>query len=254
MSEERNPKYIEALKRGKIDYSVVPWAAITGLALAMQEGAGKYGRFNYRQDKIEARTYIGAILRHLFGDPSTGSVGWVNGEDIDEESGLHHLDKVMACCLLVRDAMEHGMLIDNRLETESKTPPSQRDDVVDGLSFVQGLLDGVTENGDALDIKYGEPEDDGFVTLHPKPDQPDESWLDQLIRDLGKIDTQMSAREIHMKIAEPGIYVEFTDVSPGVNECFTSIVGPFGSASEAKLYAQENPDNIAGLKTIFEVK
>lgn len=126
MSERHNPKYIEALKSGKVDYSCIPWPVIQRVAVAMNEGAEKYGRFNFREDDIEARTYIAAICRHLFGDPSTGSLGWVNGEDIDEESGEHHLAKVIACCMLVIDAQDHDKLIDNRLETESKTPPVDR--------------------------------------------------------------------------------------------------------------------------------
>lgn len=123
-----NPKYVQAQKEGKTDYSVIPWPVIGLLAQAMEEGAGKYGRFNYRQDPIEARTYIAAICRHLFGDPANGTLGWVNGEDIDPDSGLPHLVKVMACCLLVEDSRKQGTLIDNRLQTESKTPPAERDD------------------------------------------------------------------------------------------------------------------------------
>lgn len=123
-----NPKYVQAQKEGKVDYSTIPWRVIGQLAQAMMEGAGKYGRFNYREDEIEARTYIAAICRHLFGDPSTGSIGWVNGEDIDKDSGLPHLVKIMACCLLVEDSRIEGTLIDNRLQTESKKPPAERED------------------------------------------------------------------------------------------------------------------------------
>ncbi len=121
-----NPKHVEAQKLGKLDYSAIPWPVIRRLANAMNEGATKYGRFNFREDEITARTYISAISRHLFGDPSTGSEGWVNGEDIDPDSGEHHLVKVMACCMLVVDALEHDKLIDDRLVTESKVPPSDR--------------------------------------------------------------------------------------------------------------------------------
>lgn len=123
---QHNPKYVQAQKEGKVDYSCVPWRVIHMLAQAMEEGAEKYGRFNYREDDIEARTYIAAICRHLFGDPTTDTLGWVNGEDIDPDSDLPHLIKVMACCLLVEDARLHGKLIDNRLEQESKTPPAMR--------------------------------------------------------------------------------------------------------------------------------
>lgn len=151
---EHNPKYIEAQKRGKVDYSTVPWRVIGQLAQAMMEGAEKYGRFNYREDDIEARTYIAAICRHLFGDPSTGSVGWVNGEDIDVESGLPHLVKVMACCLLVEDARMHGKLIDNRLATESKTPPALCEQASDDFGVDVDVDVDVDYSGCAFDVVF----------------------------------------------------------------------------------------------------
>jgi hypothetical protein len=122
LSKKHNPKYIEAQKRGKVDYSVIPWEVIALLAQAMQEGAEKYGRFNFLEDEIEARTYIASFCRHLFGDPSTGSEGWVNGEDVDEESGLPHIIKIMANCVVLEAARMHDKLIDNRLDTETKEP------------------------------------------------------------------------------------------------------------------------------------
>lgn len=174
---EHNPKYVEALKRGKLDYSTVPWSAVVGVAQAMAEGAGKYGRFNFREDKIEARTYIAAILRHLFGDPSTGSAGWVNGEDIDVESGLHHLHKVMACCALVLDAQDHGMLIDNRLATESLPPPSTRDADFKGLKGPATLHDDVDHDIDVYESSLGWLRAPGwYVKFHDVSPGLDESW------------------------------------------------------------------------------
>lgn len=124
----KNPKEVEAGKRGKIDYSVVPWDALWGLVHAMTEGSDKYGRFNYYESRIRARTYIAAISRHLFGDPSTGSLGWVNGEDYDEESGLHHLHKVMACCAVVLASYQKGTLIDDRLDPAPPTIKQKEED------------------------------------------------------------------------------------------------------------------------------
>jgi hypothetical protein len=39
----------------------------------------------------------------------------IDGEDIDPESGAHHLGHVMAGCSIVLDACRHGTLIDNRI-------------------------------------------------------------------------------------------------------------------------------------------
>lgn len=243
---EHNPKYIEALKRGKLDFSVVPWAAIIGMAQAMNEGAGKYGRFNFRQDKIEARTYIAAIMRHLLGDPSTGSVGWINGEDIDEESGLHHLHKVMACCALVIDAQDHGMLIDNRLTTESLTPPSEREAqgetqfypcMDDNFFDETGMIWGRASEGWNTNAPV---EDDGFATIY---------------QSCPHCAPQPSARDYHAAHAEPGWYVEFRDATTGdVDEVWVHIAGPFDNSERAEFYAQVNPDNYAGTRSIFEIE
>lgn len=265
---EHNPKYVEALKRGKLDYSVVPWPALRGLALAMQEGADKYGRFNYRQDKIEARTYIAAILRHLFGDPSTGSDGWINGEDIDAESGLHHLTKVMACCALVLDAEDHGMLIDNRLDTESKEPPSMRGvedalqvDMAEAEARVAAWIDSL-EKADGAEYDFRVPgtaggclagwnpegliEDDGFITR--------DCDLVQRTLDVAAVrDTHAKekARKIALELGGPGWYVEFADEEADIGKTFLTICGPYVTETDARVFALENPENFAGRRVIF---
>ncbi len=55
-------------------------------------------------------TYISAMKRHID--------RMMDGEDIDPESGAHHLGHVMANCAIVLDAQRHGMLVDNRVTTE----------------------------------------------------------------------------------------------------------------------------------------
>lgn len=116
---EENPKHIEAQKLGKTQYENIPWDIIRRVANAMSEGAGKYGRYNWRIDHIRATTYMGGIGRHLFGDGDK-TKGWFNGEDIDPDSGENHLVKVIANCLLLLDATNQNTLIDDRLNAESK--------------------------------------------------------------------------------------------------------------------------------------
>lgn len=99
-----NPKDLEGNKKSPM--SLVPGSAIIHLAEAFREGAKKYGAYNWRTKKVQAMIYLDAVLRHIY--------AVVDGEDIDPESGKHHLDGAIASIAIYLDAMETGNLIDNR--------------------------------------------------------------------------------------------------------------------------------------------
>lgn len=99
-----NPK--DALGASKVDMSVVPPAAEMHLATAMMDGAAKYGAFNWRGNAVQGRVYYAAARRHLS--------QWLDGENFDPVSGVHHLGHAMACCAILLDAYETGNLADNR--------------------------------------------------------------------------------------------------------------------------------------------
>lgn len=101
-----NPK--QAYGDKKVPMHTVPPALVIGAARAFGEGAVKYGAFNWRNTKVEAMTYVGAIQRHL--------AAFVDGEDVDPESanGKLHLDGIAACVGILLDAYHGGFLIDNR--------------------------------------------------------------------------------------------------------------------------------------------
>lgn len=73
---------------------------------ALECGAIKYGPWNWRDNNVELMTYLGAMKRHID--------AVIDGEDIDPESGAHHLGHVAAGCAIVLDARKHGTLVDNR--------------------------------------------------------------------------------------------------------------------------------------------
>lgn len=102
--EAVNPK--DALGLQKPDMSVVPPTAELHLASAMMDGAVKYGPFNWRDKPVQARIYYAAARRHL--------VQWLDGEDFDPVSNVHHLGHAMACCAILLDAYELGVLKDDR--------------------------------------------------------------------------------------------------------------------------------------------
>lgn len=101
-----NPK--QAYGDKKLPVHLVPPALVLEVAPNMRDGAEKYGAYNYRNSKVEAMTYIGAIMRH--------TAAFLDGEDVDPESksGATHLGAIGACVAILADARNKGMLIDNR--------------------------------------------------------------------------------------------------------------------------------------------
>lgn len=113
-----NPKEVVGIR--KVSFAVLPWRVLTGVALAMLEGACKYGRHNYRHSGVRGSVYFDAVVgRHL--------TQWWEGEDIDEASGLHHIDKAIAGLMVLRDAIYQGVFEDDR-------PPRAKDFSIDALN------------------------------------------------------------------------------------------------------------------------
>ena len=103
-TDKPNPKDLIGLT--KVDLSLVPPASLIEQARAMENGAIKYGAYNWREHPVLARVYLSAAQRHL--------ADWLDGEEIAEDSGVHHLGHALACIGIIVDAMHTGNLIDNR--------------------------------------------------------------------------------------------------------------------------------------------
>lgn len=101
---DNNPKTAFGAK--KIPLEVVPPSAVHALAEAFADGAKKYGPYNWRDHAISSSVYYGAALRHL--------TAWWDGEDLAEDSGIHHLHHALACIAMVIDGKAVGKLNDNR--------------------------------------------------------------------------------------------------------------------------------------------
>lgn len=100
-----NPK--DVIGSRKLSLAVLPFRVLTNVALAMLEGALKYGRHNYRAAGVRASVYFDAVVgRHL--------MSWWEGEDIDAESNLSHIDKAIAGLMVLRDSMLEGNWVDDR--------------------------------------------------------------------------------------------------------------------------------------------
>lgn len=102
--KDTNPK--DAVGTKKVPFSVIPQPVIAELGLAMLEGARKYGRHNYRVAGVRESVYLDAAWRHL--------CSWWEGEDIDPDSGVHHVTKCIATLTVLRDSQIRGNSVDDR--------------------------------------------------------------------------------------------------------------------------------------------
>ena len=103
-TKDSNPKYDAGIKKAPLH--CIPTGPLFELGLAMFEGSRKYGRHNYRGVGVRASVYYDASIGHI--------IDWWEGEDIDPDSGVHHLIKAMACLLVVRDSQLMGNFNDDR--------------------------------------------------------------------------------------------------------------------------------------------
>ena len=99
-----NPKNLAAKSRIKV--ALLPAAGIIHGAHAAMAGAGKYGPYNWRDQKIALMEYASAMQRHI--------MDWVDGQDISADDRCHHLGHVIACASIMLDAIEVGAVIDDR--------------------------------------------------------------------------------------------------------------------------------------------
>ena len=106
-----NPK--DLIGCTKVPMHLWPTAATVYGAIALCNGARKYGRANWRATPVRASIYFDACSRHL--------AAWFEGQEADEE-GVPHLGAALACIAIVIDAGICGKLIDDRNFNGSRHP------------------------------------------------------------------------------------------------------------------------------------
>lgn len=90
----------------KVDISKVPAIGIAHEAMAMMDGADKYGPYNWRDKPVIASIYVAAGIRHF--------LDWNEGQELASDSQAHHLGHAKACAGILLDAQHRGVLIDDR--------------------------------------------------------------------------------------------------------------------------------------------
>lgn len=99
--DERAPKHVarmgpeNALGRkddaGKLDYTLLPWDALSEVVKVLQHGVEKYQRDNWMHVPNANERYEAAGMRHR--------IARLQGEELDPESGLSHLAHEATCLL-----------------------------------------------------------------------------------------------------------------------------------------------------------
>lgn len=105
-TKSSNPKDILAANERRCLLHLIPSPGLIATALAMQDGAKKYGPYNWREEGVGATTYVSAALRHIR--------TWLDGEEDAKDSRVHHLGHAAACLMILLDAQAVGNLVDDR--------------------------------------------------------------------------------------------------------------------------------------------
>jgi hypothetical protein len=89
----------------------IPKAALWAEGGAFAKGASKYGPWNYRNGLAVSRT-LSAALRHIS--------QFLEGEDVDQETGAHHLGCARANLAMALDTLANPPKLDDRFKGDKK--------------------------------------------------------------------------------------------------------------------------------------
>ena len=99
-------KVSKKFDEGKPPLSLVPPKSLVEVAKAFGYGAKKYGQFNYLAGGFKSHRLVDAALRHLN--------SYLQGDDIDQESGNTHLSHAIAAIMMLLENHLEGTIVDDR--------------------------------------------------------------------------------------------------------------------------------------------
>ena len=102
--KETNPK--DRIGIRKVPMSGLPAPVLMECGLVKLHGDLKYGAYNWRHAGVRSSVYFDAVHRHLN--------AWWEGEDIDPDSGEHHIAHAITGLAVLRDSQMFGNCTDDR--------------------------------------------------------------------------------------------------------------------------------------------
>jgi hypothetical protein len=79
---------------GKVSFALVPFHLFSGVARVFMGGKLKYAEWNWAKG-MGWSVVVDCVFRHLF-------KWWYMGEDLDPESGEHHIDHIICNLLMLK--------------------------------------------------------------------------------------------------------------------------------------------------------
>lgn len=104
--------------KGKPMMSLVPEEAVAGIAKALEYGIQKHGKNEFRDNKITQTEVIDSLLRHTY--------AYLSGQDIDEDSGLSHVQCIGANYAMLEFKRVNKPELDDRWKQIEKKPEDIR--------------------------------------------------------------------------------------------------------------------------------
>lgn len=86
--------------KSKIRWSLIPWKPLSEVVHVLEHGAKKYGFDNWKYVPNARERYKNAVSRHWLGDGEK-SLGYINGEKIDPDSGRSHIACIISSLLFL---------------------------------------------------------------------------------------------------------------------------------------------------------
>jgi hypothetical protein len=130
---------------GKPGVDQIPADVMMELGEVYTYGEQKYARNNWTSG-TDWHEFNGSILRHLY--------RWMNGEEIDPESGCSHLAHVIWNAVTLRYYEKHGLGKDDRLSTVMGKPRPQSGGFMATPEWLNSLFDRAKELHKATDIPF----------------------------------------------------------------------------------------------------
>lgn len=129
MTKKLDPKSVFGEQKAQLH--LVPPTAIQAMARAFEQGAQKYGAYNWREnDAVKVSTYISAALRHI--------QAFQDGENmVPDNLSTHHLGAAMAGLAIILDSLAAGTLTDDRPKPilTVKNAAQWQQSMIDALTF-----------------------------------------------------------------------------------------------------------------------
>lgn len=102
-----DPRDEQALRynQGKLSWSMVDFDSLEGLVRVLEYGAKKYSKNNWKKG-MPVTQVTESLMRHLF--------AFLNGENIDPESGCRHISHVMCNTMFLEYILREKPHFDDR--------------------------------------------------------------------------------------------------------------------------------------------